>query len=115
MRLRLAAVILDLSQPLHAPTRTNDAHTLPHALRCTRPCSPPAPLLHPPLSSCTRHCCPPAGWQNHPVSNSRFHFIVPAESALEDPTSLMALVEGKYRGAVPLDARWEPPAQQEGE
>jgi hypothetical protein len=47
------------------------------------------------------------------VSNSRFHFIIPAESTLEDPASLMALVEGKYNGSIPLSTLWEPPAQAE--
>lgn len=45
------------------------------------------------------------------MSNSRFHFIIPAESTLEDPASLMALVEGKYNGSIQLSTCWEPPAQ----
>lgn len=50
------------------------------------------------------------------MCNSRFHFIIPAEATLEDPSSLMALVEGKFRGTIPLDVRWQPPppAQEAG-
>jgi hypothetical protein len=74
-------------------------------------------LIQPVLSAkllYSRTAVRPAGWQNHPVSNSRFHFIIPAESTLEDPSSLMALVEGKYSGIIPSSTRWEPPAQAEG-
>lgn len=45
------------------------------------------------------------------MCNSRFHFIIPSESTLEEPGSLMALVEGKYHGTIPSSTRWVAPAQ----
>lgn len=40
----------------------------------------------------------PAGWCHHPLATKRYHFIIPAASVLEDPTTLMSKIEAKNAG-----------------
>eukprot|EP00775_Hariotina_reticulata_P006176 gene6176-6414_t len=55
--------------------------------------------------------CRCMGWQSHPVSNSQYHFIIPAESTLEDLTQLTAVVEAKAAGQLPPSFKWTPPEE----
>lgn len=56
---------------------------------------------------------PTTGWQHHPVCNFKYHFIIPAESTLEDMRQLTSVVEAKYTNRLPLSFKWTPPAPEE--
>lgn len=41
-------------------------------------------------------CIAHAGWQNHPVCTRRYHFIIPSQADLADPTKLPAIVQARF-------------------